>query len=132
MNYTSIEQSKKLLELGLSPESADICYQAVTRYSDPADGYYDSTIKRSSLDMGYEDDIPCWSVAALRNLIPVGIKMNDETVLFKNHNRIDKSWVYYFITESDNVAVQFTGSDLNAAYEMIVWLLENDYIEKGE
>lgn len=122
MYYTSIEQSKKLLELGLSPESADNSW-----ILSPVTNQYIRTASRYDCD----GDIPCWSVGALRNLIPVGLNFEDGTVLFRNHNRIDGTWVYCFINANDDVVkIQFTGSDLRAAYDMVVWLLENNYIKK--
>lgn len=131
-NYTSIEQSKKLLELGLGLETADMYYITESLLGGK---YIDSPIVGKDKESDeypeeFSKSVPCWSLGALRNLIPVGIVHNDTTVLFKNHNRIDGSWVYYFVNEDGIITVQFTGSDLNAAYETVVWLLENDYIKK--
>ena len=45
--------------------------------------------------------IPCWSLAALRNLLPVGIRINENTYLFGSHNTFDKCWVYRYYNEDD-------------------------------
>ena len=63
MNYTTIEQSKKLLELGLSPESADMHYWPLpvdlpTTYSTAV------VVEKPS-----KEDLPCWSLASLMNIL---------------------------------------------------------------
>ena len=49
----------------------------------------------------YDGELPAWSLAALRNLLPVGIKINKDTYLFESHNTFDKSWVYRYYNEDD-------------------------------
>ena len=66
MNYTSIEQSKHLLELGLDPGSADMHYNF---YRDEWDKVK-SNGNIPSLMMNSLDDIPCWSVGALLDVMP--------------------------------------------------------------
>lgn len=56
---TTIEQSKKLTELGLSRETSDMFYWCGT---DLRIGGY------KAQDKDY--DIPCWSLAALLNVLP--------------------------------------------------------------
>lgn len=56
MNYTNKEQSKLLLEYGVSLGSADMCYQG------------DSEIPVIKVPEG--DELPCWSIGALGKLIP--------------------------------------------------------------
>lgn len=147
-HYTTVEQSKKLLELGLSPESADmvwgsVCYEGSPEngdengwncYLDPSTNhfYYADLLESYSYDGDNEKkypSIPCWSVGALRRLLPLGIKKNAQTYLFSNHNREDGSFVYLYGIDN-NVYIQSTGSDINACYEIMCWLLENNYIEK--
>lgn len=129
--YTTIEQSKKLLELGLSPESADMVYFYWENYKTKEHGIDDIPTVRGELPID-KFDVPCWSLAALRKLLPVGIKPDENaTYLFSNHNRIDGTWVYMYAID-DYVYKQFTGSDINACYDMVVWLLENNYIDKGQ
>ena len=79
MNHTDIKLSKKLLELGLDPKTADICYKTVD--VDGADSdkdlVFDLICKpyREYLDyvipMGLNyRAIPCWSLNALLEMIP--------------------------------------------------------------
>ena len=73
-HYTSIEQSRKLIELGLKPETADMCYE----YDQYADTKYCHipTIKMKEFE--YKGSIPCWSVGALLEALPKGIDKWDD------------------------------------------------------
>lgn len=126
MNYTSIEQSKKLLELGLNPESADM--------------YYEDDI---SVEIGHpwhEQHIPCWSVGALMKLLPSEISTGDEwhnkyqidirkydrtfyQIAFGNDRGLSGSW-------HDRISTKECDNLLDACFNMICWLLENGYIKK--
>ena len=71
-HYTSIEQSKHLLELGLKAETADMQWFL-------EDNYGIVQIKEDLEDWGGDCTIPCWSVGALLMLMPNGsfIKKSD-------------------------------------------------------
>ena len=57
--YTSIEESKKLIELGLKPETADMWYRSLLDFPE---------IKRTiNGELGI---LPCWSVGQLLELMP--------------------------------------------------------------
>lgn len=62
MNYTSIEQSKKLVEYGLDRDTADLVYQFnfLTNTNDEQPNLVYGTLHDTSLS-----NIPCWSVGAL-------------------------------------------------------------------
>ena len=66
MNYTNIEQSEKLLSLGLSPESADLSYSTIEDNGE----YCESPNIWWNIDYSRENRIPCWSVGALLEIIP--------------------------------------------------------------
>ena len=132
MNYgicTNIDQSYALMDLGLNPDSADMKYDP--RWDIPVivdDEYYDNKLEYNT---EFENtDVPSWSLSALRKLIPMGIETKNGTCLFSCHNRLDGSWVYMYHYEDGTVLKQFTGGDVDSAYEMVSWLLENNYIEK--
>ena len=106
MNYTSIEQSKKLLELGLSPESADMIY------------LFDfSTEPMININITPGDtSIPCWSTEALIALLPIGTHIC-------SHFR-HKGIMFECYTEKD----RFERLSLfDAVYSMIEWLLKYIY-----
>ena len=120
--YTDIEQSKKLAEI-LPLKSADMCYRIVAYNSNDTHEYqpycFSSTL---------ESDIPCWSLAALLDVIPKRIK--DYNVL-----RIDISdnefaiWYdeigYGVNNDLPNITAE---SVIDACVEMILKLKEKDLI----
>ena len=65
-SFTSLKQSRKLAEF-LLIESADMCYEV----GEDLDGYITKTIYTPLMHTPYNDDyIPCWSLAALLNILP--------------------------------------------------------------
>ena len=80
--YTSIEQSKRLLELGLNPETADMHHSKYTKI----DNIDYVGIGYSELDKEEYGDIflPCWSLGALFDVMPK-IQEFDYSSLYKNH-----------------------------------------------
>ena len=72
-SYSDIEQSNKLLELGLNPKSADLEYKCVgfTMHANrPTDNFkYKVMLKEQSIPHGQEYNIPCWSLAALLEIL---------------------------------------------------------------
>ena len=124
MNYTSIEQSKKLLELGLSPDSADMCYGyiALYNYSDRSyDGGYDEVpypkdfmkLNSNFSEDEYDGTLPCWSLAALLDILPKGTNISTPRPL----NALSYCcWNQYNEIYADN--------PVDACYEMIMHLHE--------
>ena len=101
---TTIEQSKKLTELGLSRETSDMFYWCGT---DLRIGGYKAQDK--------DTDIPAWSLSALLGLIP-------PIDYLKPMIDLEGNSIYY----SSHDAPCTEGSTLmDAAFEMICWLLEN-------
>lgn len=123
---TSIEQSKRLIELGIDVNSADMVYHK------NLNGTYNLRV----VDNVLKYDIPAWSLSALLELMPSylfeferGIDLN----FYPSINR--KVWLcsympnvienmktdkFKHITHADNL--------VDAAYEMIIWLKENNYL----
>ena len=69
-SYTNIEQSKKLAEI-LPVESADLCW--VTDEIEPLWG-----VVKSEPDDDF-DVIPCWSLAALLDVMPLEVETHKQT-----------------------------------------------------
>lgn len=117
---TTIEQSKKLLALGVSPESADMGYNGVvnrdigrTRYDE-----YPTTMPNM-------DSIPAWSFLALTNLMPEQID-NHILVITKCMDVLGFS----YLNELNHVlTIQDGNSSIEAAFNMICWLIEQGYIK---
>ena len=121
-SYTDLEQSKKLAEI-LPLESADMSYSF-----NFDSGIYEISLtsykswvvpKYAQSDDGFGQVIPCWSLAALLDIIPYPTlgKHADETWSCA-------SWVEkvnpYFVEGCD--------SPINACYEMILKLNEEKFL----
>ena len=72
-NFTTPEQSKRLLELGVPADSADLYYHPKYRRNEKGAGYWSKPrILEDGHTLGYEqsysayyDLLPCWSVGRL-------------------------------------------------------------------
>ena len=72
-NYTSLEKSKKLLELGLNPESADMYYP----WDADSKSVFNIPIVKDDYSMSC---IPCWSLGALLEVMPKAINKYCESI----------------------------------------------------
>lgn len=131
---TSIEQSKKLIELGIDVNTADMYYapDANIFVAEP----YITTTEDETLIPAYKGVIPTWSLSALLDLMPPylfeferGIDLN----IYRNLN--GKGWhCSYMPNTIENMKndkfKQITNGDepVDAAFEMVCWLLENKKI----
>ena len=116
---TSIEQSKKLLELGLDADTADMCY---TNYKFQTDNYgnliSDSCEPVGGLAVGNMfDDYPAWSLSALLKLMP---QFTLNGFCNGKFNCRDERADNYVLIDSN---------PLDAAYSMVVNLIEQGYIK---
>lgn len=130
---TTIEQSKKLVELGLDVNTADICWTNHLFSALLSSWRIESTPPQEYKNLldgfvvrGYLIE-PAWSLGALMGLIPDKISINDESyylyftkkrVEFRGPITWDGQKTKSF--EMDNI--------LDAAFEMVVWLKENGKI----
>ena len=142
MIATTIEQSKRLLELGLDPKTADMIWRYVTS------GCYRLEVLHKELFEGTnEKDIPAWSLTALLEVMPITITKDGmehklkvfPSGLFSTHSDTSK-WTLqycgrdysYRSRDKYPILVAVTQHDLiDASYEMVCWLLENNFIKKG-
>ena len=129
---TTIEQSKKLFELGVDVNTADMWYQHIG-YS-ITDGKEKSTyfpmVIRDNIS---DDDIPCWSLVALLKLMPFQIIKNNNRFGFYQVKSFNKQGgVYRFGYKTSNNSFLFETSWYNdvidAAFEMVCWLKKEEYI----
>lgn len=116
MNYTSIKQSEHLLELGLKPETADMYYPHLIRMGSDT---YDKTPAVGECDYPYE--LPCWSISALLELIEYDYYIETSP----------KYHIYDVLCElPEHTGHKEDGNTLlESTYNMIVWLLQNNYIK---
>lgn len=120
--YTSFKQSKKLAEI-LPRESADMCYRLVAYNPDNTHEYAPYCFKGT-----LSSDIPCWSLAALINALPISVKFKDD----EYYLRFMKDYVEYANDEVSltGVFLHTTGNNnlVDACYEMVIQLKENGLI----
>ena len=132
-SYTSIEQSKKLLELGLNPETADMCWEQ--HYNkEPIITVKPYTTKGKSIGAHCCD---AWSLGALLEAIPHIIKDDDYTneitpllypmqgEWFCVYNELDTDGYSPYAEEKGTTPIE-------AVFNMIVWLFKNEYIKIKE
>ena len=117
MFYTTIEQSKKLLKLGLSPESADKYW--LNQHCRVIDDETNLTLLQTYYKQEYA--YPCWSVGALLEVMP---RIDG----FKPIIDLDVNCIYY---EGRNETINSADTLTEAAYNMVVWLIENNYIKNN-
>lgn len=112
-SFTDIEQSKKLAEI-LPIESADMCYRLVAYNPDNTHEYAPYCFKGT-----LSSDIPCWSLAALINVLPRSVKFKDD----EYYLRFMKEYVEYANDEIylTGRCLHTTGNNnlVDACYEMI-------------
>lgn len=129
-HYTTIEQSKKLVELGLNLDTADMSYTwnfDDSRYEIMTTAVKNWIVPKYAESTKIQQVLPCWSLGELINLMPSMIYKGGETftlmvhkdviyhVCYKSHYHLDEIWF-----SKENL--------LDAAYDMLVWLIENGYI----
>jgi len=102
---TTIEQSKKLMELGIDVNTADMYWWYGGKV------YYVEAMEDG--DFNKESDIPCWSLSALLELI------DNKAGIAKEYG----TWFSYDNGKSH--CGKHCDNPLDAVFEMVVWLLEN-------
>ena len=118
---TTIKQSKKLMELGIDRKTSDLYY------------WCGSNLRIGGYKAQDEElDIPAWSLSALFEILP-----NDEVtsttetrggwdIKFEKYFDI---WFAEYETEKHNNDFSLSASNpIDAAFQMVVWLKENNKI----
>lgn len=127
---TSIEQSQKLIELGVDINTADMYYPnriGIDNYPLPIEW-------KNGLRL-LSQEIPAWSLSALLELIPLHLKEFKNGIDFEFSKAMNnKKWYSAHYTKfSDKGLANFdktiTGDTaVDAVFEMICWLKENKKI----
>lgn len=114
LGWTTPDESKRLLEFGLSAETCDLWYaerfeatwnQSMNRHDYSETPYYYLSFAKPSEHNFSVDcirDLPCWSLGQLLALIPTNFEM------------------------------KISSTPIKSAVETVVWCLENNYITKGQ
>ena len=122
MICTSIEQSKRLLELGLDPKTSDMSYseEYFGRDNDGNDEWCWRLNACRFIDV--EGIIPAWSLSALLEVIP----KECEPDLQKSP--ISGVYFAHWFADGKPYITDDHGNAVAAAYEMVFWLLTNNLI----
>ena len=117
MQYTTIEQSKRLVELGLDPKTADLHYDG--------EGEIVGKGRCLALHKPYRDShIPAWSLDALLKVIPCSYQLTRNARTFRNDTKKNVQFMLLTVLRHDTF-----DTELEAVYTMVVWLLEKDLLD---
>lgn len=117
-SYTDLEQSKKLAEI-LSPESADMCYRPYREEG----GILDYGVTLCSYQFASWIGVPCWSLAALLDVLPH--RIDDRYALVSGKLSANEGWYVCYDDDNGDIDYYFHNSNLiDTCYEMIVKLHE--------
>ena len=105
-DYTSVEQSQKLIKLGINKTTSDMHYD---KHS--LEDYY-SPIPIIGKYSEIHDQLPCWSLSALLEILPPG------KILLHNKRKKKKKCI------CNNIHTDFHDNPVDACFEMIVELNE--------
>lgn len=120
---TDINQSKKLIELGIDVNTADMYYPNRVGI----DNYALSIEWKNGLPL-LSQEIPTWSLSALIGLMPRLYEFENDPDdggcqpnLCKGYN--NNSW--HIVYRSSIYITEWYEDPIDAAFEMVCWLLEN-------
>ena len=124
--FSDLEQSKKLAEI-LPIESADMRYQA--HYDSKSNLKYVPRFISTIIPLRV--DIPCWSLAALINIIPQ--ELFDGEYIINITEGIDNKWIItydHYENRNHSFYGLSAGADnlVDACYEMIIKLHEQNLL----
>ena len=124
--YTTIEQSRKLIELGLDPSTADMFYATE----------FGTIIAEPPYEVeGHEPCVPftpAWSLTALLELMPTCINDdNDFLVIEKDETYLNEPiWrVSYKHYIEEDAIMEREASLMDAVFETVCWLIEQGHIK---
>lgn len=131
---TTIEQSKRLLELGLDADTSDMCWLAKKLWGDDVEipeedrSYILSTDKDDSFCSRYDVDcVPSWSLHRLIAMLPLEIEDDYSTESFL---KIEGSNIVY---KEEDIFI-YNSFEKDNIYDNIIdcieWLIQDVYFNK--
>ena len=117
-SYTDLEQSRKLAEI-LPAESANMYYTPPLVKGHTT--YIPHLKRRLPIDLDIEQAIPCWSLAALLDILP--ILDNRSPVISKTFDGTYRV-LYHSTAYESAILTSDYGNPIDACYEMILKLNE--------
>ena len=113
---TSIDQSKKLVELGIDVNTSDMYWSLVNKNHPPIIGKYCAEYGGMQL--------PAWSLSALLELMPI----LTDNIYYKDYPELGRCIDGNWVVESAEYNTKSYDNPLDAAFEMVCWLKENKKI----
>ena len=138
---TDLIQSKKLIELGVDVNTSDMVY--LKSYFEEEDGeynllegsYHEGYVEKDdgSLVPVFDEHIPAWSLVALEKLMPFQLIENNNRYGFyqvKGFNKQGETYRFGYKSNDNSFLFETSWSNnlIDAAFEMICWLKENNKI----
>ena len=123
MKVLSIEQMNKLKELGVDVKPKGTCLMYT---SDSSDNYY---LKYG--ESTCEDDVAAFSLQDIIELLPKSIRINSVKHWFcvSQNYLLTEFQVMYFAGYDPHCVMKQDKSLLQAAYNMLIWVIENNYLK---
>ena len=117
----SIEQMQKLKELGVDIQPTGTCLMYT---SDSSDKYY---LKYG--ESTCEDDVKAFTLQDIVELLTDGVE--NVIVSVNNEEYYIKCWEFKHYEENELKKMHFENIKqiINACYEMLVWVAENEYLK---
>ena len=120
MKVLSIDQMHQLKELGVDVKPKGMCLMYT---SDSSDCYY---LKYG--ESTCEDDVVAFSLQDIIELLP-GKLIYEESNLYLTFENIDNEYGFCYVACDFEVRIYFNNASiLQAAYEMLIWVIENGYL----
>ena len=116
---TSVDQSKKLIELGIDVDTADLTVIDLPIQNGDRFKFIQNKLPSDifpSITDGKSEKIPAWSLSALLDILPLEIEL---------HKQFDGNIKYYYMeytTKKTYFASKRYTNPVDTAFEMVVWL----------
>ena len=134
LGWTTLEEAKQLVETGLPVETADMFWASDADTVVPTP--YITKTDNETLIPAYKGAIPCWSLGALINLLPLSFQskegFNYEYYLHFDILLDEIKPTYYIKRSGYNypVVAEKCETIIEACVEIIIWLLNNKFYEQ--
>lgn len=125
---TDIKQSQKLKELEIDVNTADLLWVL----KDRTNLLFNFPVPVEEIDKG-RYDIPAWSLTALEGLMPFQIVEDNKRYGFKQwkgYNSQGETYRFEYVSNIGTTLYEtyYCNNPLDAAFEMVCYLLESHYI----
>lgn len=132
LGWTTLEESKQLVEVGLPTETADMSYtwnfddSRYDRMTTPAKNWI---VPKYGESTKIKQVLPCWSLGTLVQLLPLSIQIDNSykyNLEFKLYSG-PEYMAAYCMPQSHHpmVYTEIHSSLIESCVEMVIWLLNN-------